>query len=219
MSRRFAFWPRWFGKTAAVRAALDEARADARAAAGARPDPLDMIDAGRGADLWLCAAPAERPGVADISLRGGLDRAPERRPARDIVADLNLTRVTWASGETGLRLYISGRLVLHETTPAALAGLAEQWLTAARLRLAWAVPGAADPVTPGNGYVTRPADLYGLARAALDLATRGGLSALARDTGAPVTDAEVAALVAQAPPYRPKADPDEILRKLQGQME
>ena len=161
---------------------------------------------------------AERP-AADISLRGGLDRAPERRPARDIVADLNLTRVTWASGENGLRLYISGRLVLHETAPATLAGLAEQWLTAARLAMAWAVPGAADPVTPGNGYVTRPADLYGLARAALDLATRGGLSALARDTGAPVTDAEVAALVAQAPPYRPKADPDEILRNLQGQIE
>ncbi|MFC6640799.1 hypothetical protein [Sulfitobacter profundi] len=185
--RRFALLPRRFGKAAAVRAALVEAKAAVRG---------DMD----------CLLPVE-------------GRAPERRLCRDIVADLNLTRVTWASGEIGLRLYISGRLVLHETAPAALAGLAEQWLTAARLGMAWAVPGAADPVTPGNGYVTRPADLYGLARAALDLATRGGLNALARDTGAPVTDAEVAALVAQAPPYRPKPDPDEILRNLQGQIE
>jgi len=199
------------------RAALADTALAALDAAMAAPrrDPAHLGPYGSGNGPLPVAPPA------DISLRGGLDRTPERRPARDIVADLNLARVTWASGETGLRLYISGRLVLHEAAPATLAGLAEQWLTAARLAVAWAVPGAADPVTPGNGYVTRPADLYGLARAALDLATRGGLCALARDTGAPVTDAEVAALVAQAPRPKPvpAINPDEILRNLEGQIE
>lgn len=194
--RRFALWPRRFGKTAAVRAAMIDAKAAVRG------------------DI-ACLLPVE-------------DRAPECRPRRDALpsrdplsprdplSQLPERRVFWwAGGETGLRLYISGRLVLHEAAPAALAGLAEQWLTAARLRRAWAVPGAADPITPGNGYVTRPADLYGLARAALDLATRGGLAALARDAAVPVTDAPVAAAV---PPCKAKSDPDEILRNLQGQI-